>query len=237
MTENPELIFTRENNEMLICPSFVTGGKDWEAGAYSPITNKMYFPLRNACARMLAIANGSLYNLSQRIVNAPGTDQVGTVRAIDASTGETTWLHEQRAGTTSLMATAGGLVFGGDSNGRFRAHDHETGEVLWEVNLGSQVTGFPITFAVDGTQYVATSTGSSHEHARQPAAHDRTAAGDREQPVRVRVALIAWRAHRDVLVRFGTSPRFACESNGRRPRRTLVESAPAGLSFCGSRRR
>ena len=54
VTENPELIFTRENNEMLICPSFVTGGKDWEAGAYSPITNKMYFPLRNACARMLA---------------------------------------------------------------------------------------------------------------------------------------------------------------------------------------
>ena len=134
---------------------------DWEAGAYSPLTNMMYFPLRNACARMLAIADGSLYNLSQRIVNAPGTDQVGTVRAIDASTGETTWIHEQRAGTTSLVATAGGLVFGGDSNGRFRALDHETGEVLWEVNLGSQVTGFPITYAVDGAQYVAISTGSS----------------------------------------------------------------------------
>ncbi len=161
VTENPELIFTRENNEMLICPSFVTGGKDWEAGAYSPLTNMMYFPLRNACARMLAIADGSLYNLSQRIVNAPGTDQVGTVRAIDASTGETTWLYEQRAGTTSLVATAGGLVFGGDSNGRFRALDHETGEVLWEVNLGSQVTGFPITYAVDGAQYIAISTGSS----------------------------------------------------------------------------
>ena len=71
VTENPELIFTRENNEMLICPSFVTGGKDWEAGAYSPVTNMMYFPLRNACARMLATADGSLYNLSQRIVNAP----------------------------------------------------------------------------------------------------------------------------------------------------------------------
>ena len=161
VTENPELIFTRENNEMLICPSFVTGGKDWEAGAYSPITNTMYFPLRNACARMLATANGSLYNLAQRIVNAPGTDQVGTVRAINASTGETTWLYEQRAGTTSLVATAGGLIFGGDSNGRFRAFDHDTGDVLWEINLGSQVTGFPITYAIDGTQYVAISTGTS----------------------------------------------------------------------------
>ena len=55
--------------------------------------------------------------------------------------------------------------------------------------------------------------------------------------IRAIVAVVAWRAHRDVLVRFGTSPRFACESNGRRPRRTLVDSAPAGLYFCGNRRR
>ena len=61
----------------------------------------------------------------------------------------------------SLVATGGGLVFGGDVNGRFRALDHETGEVLWEINLGSPVTGFPISYAVDGKQYVAVSTGSS----------------------------------------------------------------------------
>ena len=47
-----------------------------------------------------------------------------------------------------------------DVNGRFRALDHETGEILWEINLGSSVTGFPITYAVDGRQYVAVSTGS-----------------------------------------------------------------------------
>ena len=46
-------------------------------------------------------------------------------------------------------------------NGRFKALDHETGEVLWEVNLGSGVTGFPISYAVGGRQYVAVSTGSS----------------------------------------------------------------------------
>ena len=60
----------------------------------------------------------------------------------------------------SLVATGGGLVFGGDANGRFRAFDHETGEVLWEINLGSQVSGYPITYAVDGQQYVAVNTGS-----------------------------------------------------------------------------
>jgi len=56
-------------------------------------------------------------------------------------------------------ATGGGLGFGGDANGRFRAFDHETGAVLWEINIGSPVTGFPVTYAVDGRQYVAASTG------------------------------------------------------------------------------
>ncbi len=53
------------------------------------------------------------------------------------------------------------MVFGGDSNGRFRALDHETGKVLWEINIGSWVSGFPITYAVNGRQYVAVSTGPS----------------------------------------------------------------------------
>ena len=163
VSENAELVFTREGEEVLVCPTFVTGGKDWEAGAYSPVTNLMYYPLRNACARMMATTEGgvTLYALAQRAQIAPGTDQVGTVQAISAETGEIVWTYEQRAGTTSLVATGGGLVFGGDGNGRFRALDHETGEVLWEINLGSSVTGFPITYAVDGRQYVAVSTGTS----------------------------------------------------------------------------
>ena len=59
-----------------------------------------------------------------------------------------------------LMATGGGLVFGGDVNARFRALDQETGEVLWEINLGSPVVGYPISYAVGGRQYVAGNTGA-----------------------------------------------------------------------------
>ena len=73
----------------------------------------------------------------------------------------TAWKYEQRAGTTSLITTGSGLLFGGDVNGRFRAFDQKTGTVLWETNLGSPVTGYPATFAVGGKQYVAVSTGSS----------------------------------------------------------------------------
>src|SRR5690606_23143791 len=96
-----------------------------------------------------------------RVIITPGQENVGTIEAISVSTGKTAWKHEQRAGTLSLMSTAGGLLFGGDVAGRFRAYDQETGEILWEVNLGAPVNGYPITYAVDGKQYVAVSTGGS----------------------------------------------------------------------------
>ena len=172
VSTNSEVVFTQPGQEVFTCPTW-NGGKDWEAGAYSPLTNTMYMPLRNTCARMMATtefdrtrpndANESradIYAIAYRHQIAPGTDDVGTVRAISAETGETEWLYEQRAATMSLVATGGGLLFGGDVNGRFRALDQITGDVLWEINLGSPVSGFPISFAVDGRQYVAVGTGS-----------------------------------------------------------------------------
>ena len=162
VTENSEVVFSALGQEVLACPN-MHGGKDWEAGSYSPLTNTMYFPLRNMCQRLLATtapdASHRIYALAVRHELAPGTEQLGTVYAISAETGETVWLHQQRAATLSLVATGGGLVFGGDANGRFRAFDHETGEVLWEINIGSPVSGFPISYAVNGRQYVAVSTG------------------------------------------------------------------------------
>ena len=175
VTENAEVTFTSLGQEVLACPTWA-GGKDWEAGAYSPLTNTMFFPLRNTCARMLstdnvqgdrelALTEGgqrplAIYSLAARHQITPGTDDLGTVRAISVETGKTSWLYEQRAGTMSLVATGGGLLFGGDANGRFRAFDQETGDILWEINLGSPVAGYPISFAVNGRQYIAASTGT-----------------------------------------------------------------------------
>ena len=165
VSENSELVFTSQGQTVLACPH-ASGGKDWEAGAYSPLTNTMYMPLRNVCAQMRSMSEPDeldearrLYAIAWRSEIAPGTDQVGSIQAISAETGEITWNYQQRAATMALAATGGGLVFGGDVNGRFRAFDHETGEILWEINLGSPVSGFPISYAVDGRQYVAVSTG------------------------------------------------------------------------------
>ena len=168
VTENGEVTFSALGQEMLVCPTWA-GGRGWQSGAYSPQTRAMYFPMRNTCAQMLSTLDSGLrtYALAARHQLAPGTDMLGTVRGISVETGATTWLYEQRAATWSLVATGGGLVFGGDVNGRFRAFDHETGEVLWEINLGSPVTGYPISFAAAGRQYVAVSTGSAAQSSTQ----------------------------------------------------------------------
>lgn len=102
-----------------------------------------------------------VYGVQREQMIAPGTDQVGSAWAISVETGATAWRHEQRAGLLSMVATAGGLVFAGDAVGRFKAFDDTSGEVLWETSLGRAVSGYPISFAVDGTQYVAVTTGPS----------------------------------------------------------------------------
>ena len=63
----------------------------------------------------------------------------------------------------ALVVTGGRLIFGGDTNGHFRALDADTGKVSWDVNLGSSVSGPPISYAVNGKQYIAVSTGGSLE--------------------------------------------------------------------------
>ncbi len=162
VTENNEVVFRELGQKAYVCPTFI-GGKDWQAGAYSPLTNAMYVPMRNSCALMTATRAGRLaiYALDAEHQIAPGTDLSGSIHAVSAETGRSLWTYEQRAGLMSLFVTGGGLVFVGDGNGRFRALDQETGESLWEINLGSPVTGFPITYGVDGRQYVVASTGST----------------------------------------------------------------------------
>jgi alcohol dehydrogenase (cytochrome c) len=163
-TVNPDKIFTAPGQEKLICPS-TSGGKNYPAGTFSPLTGVMFYPLNNTCMSATSgnqpVDTNVTYALRNRVQITPGTENVGVIEAISVATGETVWKREQRAGQLSLMSTGGGLLFGGDVNGRFRAYDQRSGEVLWEVNLGAPVNGYPVTFAVNGKQHVAVSTGGS----------------------------------------------------------------------------
>ena len=73
---------------------------------------------------------------------------------------EELWSVEQRASfLTAALPTAGGLVFAGDLDRYFRAYDVRTGSTLWQTRLGTSVQGFPVTYSVNGEQYIAVSTG------------------------------------------------------------------------------
>jgi alcohol dehydrogenase (cytochrome c) len=165
VTVNPQSIFSKAGEEHLICPT-PNGGKNFPAGAYSPLNNAIFMPVQNTCAITSASADKivptSAYMLNSRAQQvAQGGSMIGTVHAVSVETGRTLWKFDTRAGALSLLATGGRLVFGGDSNGRFRALDQDSGKVLWEVNLGAAVTGYPVAYAADGKQYVAVSTGTS----------------------------------------------------------------------------
>jgi PQQ-dependent dehydrogenase (methanol/ethanol family) len=161
---DPERIFTEKGQTLMVCPG-TNGGKNFPAGAYSPRTNAMYMPLQNMCMNA-TVQSGErdprlVYGFQSEYIAAPGAQNIGVVWAISAEKGTTVWKHEQRVGVMSLAATGGGLVFGGDVAGNFRALDDTTGEVLWETNIGAPVSGYPVSFAVDGKQYVAVTTGQS----------------------------------------------------------------------------
>ena len=163
VTVNPEVTFHAAGESHEVCP--VSGGKNWPAGAYSPLTHTMYFPLQNACGTVTPIMDkpslDSLYGVTMDTKPVEGENNIGTVQAIAVDTGALIWKYQQRAATFSLVATGGELLFGGDVNGRFRGLDQHTGKVLWEINLGSPLSGYPITYAVNGKQYVAVSSGST----------------------------------------------------------------------------
>ncbi|WP_169053578.1 PQQ-binding-like beta-propeller repeat protein [Alteraurantiacibacter aquimixticola] len=162
VTLNPETVPTEYGKALYICPS-PAGGTNYPAGAFSPLTGIMYLTSTNTCSEVTALdpaTNPGVYAMSNRQHIAPGAeDNVGVIHAVSAENGRTAWEWSTRAGMQSLMTTGGGLLFAGDAGGYFRAMDQLSGEILWQVNLGSSVTGYPATFMVDGQQYVAASTG------------------------------------------------------------------------------
>ena len=152
---------------VLACPHLL-GGKNQPSGAYSPETNALYMPMNNACmdlAMSVEVAGPSDgYDVRTVVRHVPGADPdtapVGRVDAVSVSTGETLWSYQQRAPIYgSVLATGGNLIFSGDITRRFRALDAETGTVVWQTILNGPVSGRPMTYSIDGRQYVAIGAG------------------------------------------------------------------------------
>lgn len=167
-TVDPELA-PLAGKTKLICPG-PTGFRNWQATSYNPSTHILYIPMLEVCADFTWVPRDAVQTaaggIDQRfhVRGIPGSDEkYGRIQAMDLLNNKTLWNVRQRAPFSSaVLATAGNIAFVGSRDRYFRAYDQNSGEVLWTTRLGNAPSAFPITYAVNGVQYVAVVAGGGN---------------------------------------------------------------------------
>jgi len=147
-----------------ICPG-LAGGANWMAPSYNPQTGLFYVPYIEGCdtyfsAPPVYIEGKPFWGSVFRAQESERAS--GRLKALDPLTGEAKWTfpmyHQTWSGT---LATSGGLVFAGDEDGYLMAFDAKTGKILWKLNTGNRLVTGPITYMVNGRQYIAMPSGAA----------------------------------------------------------------------------
>jgi len=150
-----------------VCP-FYQGGRNWHASSINNDSGLLFVPMFEVCMDTLLDDSGTLLTTGMRADTRPVPDtdgNYGRLQAIDLNTREPAWQYRQEVVPASAsLATAGGLVFLGYLDNSFKAFDQQSGEIVWEAQLGAIPAAFPITYSVDGRQYVAVVAGQLNIH-------------------------------------------------------------------------
>ena len=159
------------------CPS-LWGGKDWPPAAFSPQTRMLYIPANdNLCSELTGevpkYVPGERYMgvAKHMITMVAGAEHIGELQAWNVDTGKKVWTTKLPSYNWGpVLATGGGLLFAGGTNDRmFRAFDAKTGKVLWEFPTASGIAAVPVSFQVDGKQYIAVQSGWGVDPAKMQA--------------------------------------------------------------------
>jgi alcohol dehydrogenase (cytochrome c) len=149
----------------LVCPH-AGGAKNWNPASYDAATHMLYVPLVESCMDLIPVTGGGRGSLTSgvRWTIRPRLDsdgKFGRLMAIDLESRKVVWTERQRIPiTTGVLATAGGLLFEGSMDRWFRARDSSSGKVLWDIRLNDVPNSAPISYAVNGKQYVAITVGN-----------------------------------------------------------------------------
>jgi alcohol dehydrogenase (cytochrome c) len=144
-------------------PSFL-GGKNQMPMAYSPATKLFYVPSNewgmDIWNEPVTYKKGAAYMGAGFTIKVPGDGPIGALRAVNPKTGKIVWEVPNNAPLWGgVLTTAGNLVFWGTPEGFLKAADATTGKVVWEFQTGSGVVAPPVTYDIDGEQYVAVVSG------------------------------------------------------------------------------
>lgn len=135
------------------------GATNWFAPTFDPQTDLLYVNVSQSYSIYYLTAEGKAEGFAGRDEGLPGD---GMISAIDYQTGKIRWSHNLYGEPgTGLLSTAGKLVFGGDASGHLLAIDPASGRTLWHVSLGADVNNGPITYILNGRQFVVVGAGDS----------------------------------------------------------------------------
>ncbi|MBI1395994.1 MAG: PQQ-dependent dehydrogenase, methanol/ethanol family [Betaproteobacteria bacterium] len=148
-----------------VCPNLI-GGKNWSPMSYSPQTGLVYLPAFNMCMdiknREEEYSPGKFYLASEFDLGMAGASGSNLAEFIawDPVAMKKAWsIPEDYMWASGAMTTAGGLVFYGNLEGKFKAVNAKTGEVLWQFNVGTGITQSAVSYSIDGKQYIAVTAG------------------------------------------------------------------------------
>ncbi|BBC73898.1 conserved hypothetical protein [Altererythrobacter sp. B11] len=163
-TVDPALVPGRDKGSVFVCPHS-GGGRNWSPTSFNPHTHSLFVNARDVCMEMVPSEKGFLTSGVNILYSPPkdGDGNYGVLQSLDMDTGEKRWEVRRRAPfDMGILTTAGGLLFTGGVDRQVLAYDQADGREVWRSALPGVPNGSPITYSVDGRQYVAMVTGEGN---------------------------------------------------------------------------